>query len=287
MEISTSLNLFCNTNWEYTKIIDAGIEAGFRCFDLNVNDYCNLPNSFLLRENWRQEMEIIRDHAKMRGVRFYQSHAYIPYPPNAPAEEIDFFNRRTIEAASIAGAEWIVIHPSYFEEEPKVCYQKNLETFRALAEFAKKCSIGLAIENLPGRIQYRDHLEIYPFTTAEDLISLIDPLNEEFGNVGACWDTGHAALTLNMAPQAGEIRRLGHRLKTLHIADNNGNFDDHLPPFYCRVDFKEIVGALREIGFAGTFNFEAHNCCNKMPDELRVDAARMLYRIGEYIVTHY
>jgi sugar phosphate isomerase/epimerase len=205
-----------------------------------------------------------------------------------PARAVDVAKRRrTIEAASIAGAEWIVIHPAFFQEEPKVRYRKNLETFRSLAEFAKKCSIGLAIENLPGRIQFRDQVEVYPFTTAEELISLIDPLNEEFGNVGACWDTGHAGLTLNLAPQSEEIHRLGHRLKTLHIADNGGSFDDHLPPFYCRIDFKEIVEALTDIGFAGTFNFEAHNCCNKLPDELRIDAARMLYRIGEYIVTHY
>ena len=89
------------------------------------------------------------------------------------------------------------------------------------------------------------------------------------------------------AHQTGTLRPRDRIRFSVHIADNNGNFDDHLPPFYCRVDFKEIMGALREVGFAGTFNFEAHNCCNKMPDELRVDAARMLYRIGEYIVTHY
>ena len=287
MEVSTSLNVFNNTPWSYTQIIDAGIEAGFRCFDLNVNDYCYNPDSFLLQENWRENMAGIRDHAKARGVRFYQAHTYIPYPLDVADETRKFLTLRTIEAAGIAGAQWIVVHPWFFNDPFEVSLAKNLEELASFAAFAKQHSIGIAIENMPGEIHFRDGIEKYPFNTAEELIRLIDPLNAEFGNVGACWDTGHAALTLNLAPQRENILRLGKRLKTLHIADNGGSFDDHLPPFYCRVDFKEIVEALEEIGFEGTFNFEAHNCCNKLPTELRIDGARMLYRIGEYIVTHY
>ena len=42
--------------------------------------------------------------------------------------------------------------------------------------------------------------------------------------------------------------------------------------------------ALAEIQYAHSFTFESHNATRRLPDALRGEAARLLYRTGEALV---
>jgi sugar phosphate isomerase/epimerase len=84
---------------------------------------------------------------------------------------------------------------------------------------------------------------------------------------GICLDTGH----LNLCPdkdQRNFILKAGNHLKALHIADNQGETDQHMMPFgRGNVDFIEVVRALHEIHYKGLFNLEIPGE-NHKPDDI-------------------
>lgn len=123
-------------------------------------------------------------------------------------------------------------------------YAHNIAVLKRVQERTRGMRIRICLENLT-RI-CRD---------AESLLAILDQLEED--RFGICLDTGH----LNMCTQGhGEfIRKAGHRLHALHIADNEGERDQHMMPFgRGTVDFSEVVDALREVEYDGLFNLEAH-----------------------------
>jgi sugar phosphate isomerase/epimerase len=77
------------------------------------------------------------------------------------------------------------------------------------------------------------------------------------GMVGICLDTGHQHLQHGHGDVAGAVRAAGSALITLHIHDNHGGRDEHIMPFDGTIDWPPVVGALREIGYAGVFMYEA------------------------------
>lgn len=119
---------------------------------------------------------------------------------------------------------------------------RNREKLSALYERTRDLKIRICMENLSA------------FPDADALLSLIEPLDSE--RFGICLDTGHLNLAKNKN-QAEFILKAGKYLKALHIADNEGERDQHMMPFgKGNVDFVSVIGALREVGYEGLFNLE-------------------------------
>ena len=133
-------------------------------------------------------------------------------------------------------------HPDGMPEEE--VFRKNAEALRALTAHIKGREIRICLENLCKR-----------WKSAEELLRLIAMVGEE--NLGICLDTGHLNLT-RASSQGDFIRKAGHLLQALHIADNMGVKDDHLIPFTAvgQIDMYEILAALREVGYDGLYNLE-------------------------------
>lgn len=91
------------------------------------------------------------------------------------------------------------------------------------------------------------------FNSSQSLMWLLDRLDPE--KFGICLDTGH--LNMCRQTQADFIHSAGGRLHALHIADNEGETDQHMMPFgRGSVNFDEVVRALREVDYHGLFNLE-------------------------------
>ncbi len=52
------------------------------------------------------------------------------------------------------------------------------------------------------------------------------------------------------------IRQFGDRLHHLHVHDNKGQSDRHLPPGTGTINWREVVRALREVGYDETMTLE-------------------------------
>ena len=74
-------------------------------------------------------------------------------------------------------------------------------------------------------------------------------------------DTGHTndAIGGGFLSVPNFIRMFGKRIKVLHLHDNNGTYDQHLPPLMGdpgAVNWPDVFDALDEINYKGVYNFE-------------------------------
>jgi sugar phosphate isomerase/epimerase len=90
---------------------------------------------------------------------------------------------------------------------------------------------------------------------------------------------------MNKLDQALSLRTMGKRLKALHVDDNRGWEDDHLPPFHGTVDWAAVIPVLGEIGYTGDLTFEVLYT-DKFPDAFRVCAARHVFETGRFMLEY-
>lgn len=280
MRPCTSINVFFDSRFQTSvqEQMRRTADGGFRHVDMNFWDWSHSEDSPFKQPGWKRWVEEIGEAAKRMGLTFTQAHAHVYNfyscaRDNPHEEQI----RRSIEGAGMLGVPWIVLHPSQrpdWEEAGSLdkMIEENAAYFRELAVYARQFGVGLALENM-------NHAK-NGLTTASQLCRLIDAVG--MPNVGACWDTGHAHLVGQ--DQAASLRELGGRLHALHVADNNGAFDEHMPPFFGGIDWPPILAALRDIDYDGDFTFEAHNIVRRVPDACQADAIRLLHQIGTVLV---
>lgn len=116
------------------------------------------------------------------------------------------------------------------------------ESLHMLQEDAGRLGLRVVIEN---------HQGWSLFETPQDFLEL--RARFDLPDVGACWDTGHGW-------QAGQPPEsacaLGTHLVTLHLHDNDGQKDLHLPPTDGTMTWSPLVPGLRRIGYQGPFMME-------------------------------
>lgn len=124
---------------------------------------------------------------------------------------------------------------------------KNIDAMRrSLDELVPICrglGVPLALENM-----------------ACDSFEILATLFKEYPAdvVGLCYDSGHA----NIRDANGRREGIEHleehldRLMALHLHDNDGTGDLHMPPFYGDVDWKRIAADIRKSAYKRMFSFE-------------------------------
>ena len=291
MRLGTMTSLFrdrreCAEHFGYIESIQRCRKAGFTVLDMNLCAL-NRRQTTLHLDDWKKQVEEIRNEAERLGCVFSQSHP--PYRRGREgtfptAEEEEFFRAmslRALEITAMLGAKWAVIHPvmdvnaDINDVDAQVRY--NQQMFAREAELAQKLGIGLAFENMFDGEQRRFG------STAEDLIAIQDSFHSD--HIGVCWDVGHANRMYH-AQQLLAIRKLGSRIKALHIDDNLGKDDLHLLPFEGNVNWEQVMHALHDSGCNADLIYEIRNNSN-MPEALRDITARYCYEVGEYLLSLY
>ncbi len=116
---------------------------------------------------------------------------------------------------------------------------RNAESFATLAALAEPFGIRVMIENLVGIFEPAAHLR-----TMLDA----DP------RLGWHYDIGHAQVRGNRSHEYLQV--LGDRLAHVHLSDNNGRSDDHLPLGVGRLDWKRLIRGLKRTGYDGRITLE-------------------------------
>ncbi len=132
------------------------------------------------------------------------------------------------------GVDVMVVHPTP-HSHPHVCVhvprlmEQDVTLSRVVSDVFGDSGVRLAVENLPTYgVRY--------------LAALMDRL-EDRPNVGVCFDTGH----WNVRPELGLVEAvslLSGRIEHLHLNDNHGWCDEHLPPGRGAFDWRRFVGAV-------------------------------------------
>jgi sugar phosphate isomerase/epimerase len=290
MRIAMSLNLCVNRCSEETMIPRLAA-AGFDALDFN---FCDL----LTRIDWHDsavvDQFLITLQSAAEKVRMKWTQAHGPMFYMFGHSEKDELARALcvpcIRACGQLGVPWMVLHPDVFpgpfdKAHRNAIRDGNIAFFRSLLPECEKAGVGIAIENIfdkAGRHGERNCSRFYA-DIPDEQCDLIDVLNHPL--IGACWDTGHARLMGLDSPTCIQI--LGHRLKALHIQENDGKDDDHMLPFVNGnhgVNWNGFAAALASAGYQGSFTYEVHNAFNAVPEAFYDIALRYAADIAKFIV---
>jgi sugar phosphate isomerase/epimerase len=158
---------------------------------------------------------------------------------------LDRFSR-TIELAALFKPKAIVFHPGYekwkFDGDIGLWLESSLRTWKPLVEEAKERDLTLAIENV-----FEE--------TPDSLLLLLKKIDSPYFRF--CFDTGHhhvfgkTALSLWM-------ESLREYLVEVHLHDNHGEMDDHLPMGEGGFDFRELFNLFSRWGLNPIYTIEPH-----------------------------
>lgn len=123
----------------------------------------------------------------------------------------------------------VVLHGNGCEDPGDKTADENYR--RCLDDFLPYCEkrgVRIAIENI---------------MTAQSVTPVLRKLVDEYDSpyLWQCLDTGHAFINESM-PEA--VKTCGSRLLTTHIADNHGQKDEHLVPYFGNIDWVAAYRAL-------------------------------------------
>jgi len=265
------------------KAIELLANAGFDGIDYSITELENFSSVF--SENHKFYAEKIRDFANKKGIKITQAHAPMPY-----GKDFDEFLKlrkhqsiMAIEAASIMGAEVIIIHPLHngpYKNTIFKTYQLNMDFYRELIPYAEKANIKIACENI---FQWAEKgVADGACSSPEEFNKYIDDIASPYFT--ACLDIGHAEVTGRKAQDV--IREMGgKRITALHIHDNDRAEDLHKLPGTVSMDWDEICKALAEIDYKGNFNFEADGYISSYNDEFLPTALKFMNDVGRYYIS--
>jgi sugar phosphate isomerase/epimerase len=153
---------------------------------------------------------------------------------------------KTIDLAGIFKARTIVFHPGYekwkFDGDVGLWFESSLKTWRPLVEKAEKMEVILVLENV---------FEEAPDSMAM-LLQKIDSPCFRF-----CFDTGHHHV-FSKVPFPIWMEALGNFLEEIHLHDNHGEMDEHLPVGEGNFDFDGFFGLLSQSKRNPIYTIEPH-----------------------------
>ena len=238
--------------------------SGFKCFDVPFFS-CFKKGSIYFSDDYMKVVEEYREAIKKYDMKPVQAHE--PEGNSVGDDNGEYYMKKTprsIEMAAKIGCPSITIHPGHantyaMTREEFVC--ANVKAIKKLLPYAEEYGIELLLENI-------EIMDMAPVNgiymgTAQDLIDVVDEVNHPLLNVN--WDIGHA--NFNGLNEYDEIKKLGSRIHGIHVHDNLGfkNFesygkyisgDMHTHPLFGNVNYDDVIRALIETGYRGTFNFE-------------------------------
>jgi sugar phosphate isomerase/epimerase len=151
--------------------------------------------------------------------------------------------KKYVEIFSELGIELMNVHPYYDRHQRSKTekFRANLELLKNVNGFCKSKGMTLMLENY-----------IEPFDRPSSFLKII----KEVPDLKILLDIGHANLNQKKNQCSQFLERLGDRIVHIHLSDNRGISDDHLPPGCGTINWKEITTILKKNDYDGTITLE-------------------------------
>lgn len=154
---------------------------------------------------------------------------------------------QSLEAAAALQARLVVFHPGYdrwkYGGRDHLWLEQNLRFWPPLLETARQAGVAIAIENI---------FEFEPRT----LVALLETIDRP--DFGHCFDVGHWQLFAETSLEDW-FAALAPRLLHLHLHDNHGTADDHLPVGEGAIDFRRLFALVDQLPSRPSMTLEAHD----------------------------
>ena len=228
----------------YLDALKFAAENGFDAFEVNLY----FPAVDLDNWNWN-EIEALKKISRDEEIEI-SVHAVF-YDLNMAAflkgireESVRYINK-SIDFCHELGGEVVTVHPGKFtyEIEPgatpdtdplmKIQWDHNIESLKRINAYAESKGITLCLENLG----WNDVAQSF-----EDMLRIRDEVSE---TLQFTLDLGHARIKFEGGVEEG-FRVLGDNIRHIHLSDNYGEEDDHLPIGEGDTDFSNIFHLLND-----------------------------------------
>lgn len=249
------------------KATELVAKAGFTQLDYTPN---------LKEDDWESKMKEVARIFAANGLTVHQTHMpFNRYGSYGDRHKVCL--DRCVEVTEYLGAKYMVAHGDEFDFEhltfsPEAALEYNHAYFLPYVERAAKNGYKVAFETV-----FEDWNRRRYTSYADELMDMITSFHSD--SAVCCWDFGHANISFKKkAPEV--IRRFGALIQCTHLHDNAG-LDSHQMPMTGDINWKETIGAFREIGYQGVMSIEyAHG---SMPSVLLDDFIDLTYRSANYI----
>lgn len=155
--------------------------------------------------------------------------------------------RQIFEIAMIFRPHMVVCHPSfdihYYLTAEEMWLRNSIATWQEVLELASQANTVVAFENI-----YEEN--------PDELGLLLDELDSR--RFRLCFDTGHFNV-YSRTPLDLWMDRLGAYIGEVHIHDNRGRKDEHLPIGDGTFPFRRFFDAMRDLEVRAVLTIEAHS----------------------------
>ncbi len=175
----------------------------------------------------------------------------------------------SLEVAAELGARKVVLHPGHIGGLGSYVIETALahanESLAAIIDRAQTLKLCVCLENMFPRCR--------AFVEPDDFVEIM----QRFPDLKLTLDTGHANIGTKNGRRILEfIKKFGHRIGHLHVSDNFGKRDDHMPLGSGVIDFKKIVRAIKHCGYDDTATLEIFSEDRRALKQSRERFAQML-----------
>lgn len=151
--------------------------------------------------------------------------------------------KRSLDILKRLGATSVSIHPFYnaplFSDEEKI--EANIQVIKSVNELCELKEMELMFENY-----------IKPFDTPKVFARIL----KEVPNLKLHLDVGHCNIDQDKNLMEGFFKRFGKRIIHLHLSDNKGRGDDHLPLGCGNIDWERVIEVIKKYRFNKTITLE-------------------------------
>jgi sugar phosphate isomerase/epimerase len=162
--------------------------------------------------------------------------------------------RASIRFASELNAECLVIHPGWTTATEQFnrgrSWELNIRSLHWLLRYAGEYGVECLIENVPNPTPYL-LVSVDDFDLFEE--EMEPPMNYVL-------DVGHAHL---QGEEYKFIEKYGYKIKHVHVSDNLGESDQHLPIGEGDINWRNVFDSLDDAGFDGWTVIESYTKINE------------------------
>lgn len=234
----------------------------------------------------------LKRYADELGITIAQTHGRLrTYMKFAEFDRLCLENaRRDLLAASALGASVCVMHTIQtsvvgITADPQMVRDICYNTFTKMLEWAKEYNVKLATETFGYASAFKAQ-EF--FADAKEFKDIYDRIASEGDNrdyFKVCIDTGHTNSVVRFGqPSVGDFIRMfrNNEIVCLHMHDNDGILDQHLPPNMGTIDWDDVFDALNEVGYDGVLNLEVD--FSKYGNGFELETAEFSVKLLKYLL---
>ena len=241
--------LLTNPIYKTTEQVDTFARLGFDYAEIGMEEPYALPSALkkerhsILRALKRNNMFAIGHTAYWND--FGTSHARIRNAWIAEAKEM-------INVASVLRLGFLNFHfyggsgqAKKIPSGRKMFLDNFTNAMSELSDFAERKNITLMLENIPPR----DTKTAYMLKEFEYVVRNVPSLMVHL-------DVAHAFVEGGSGKIDEYIRKFDKRIVHIHMHDNHGKSDEHLPLGKGKINFRRVISSLKRIGYDRTITFE-------------------------------